>query len=525
MADDQEPLLSLRARRRVLVALGFGAANAAIAAVVGIRPRVQPDTQALVELTAQALRTEPPPLPGAGPAPDPTAVHELVIANGRVMDPDSGFDRVAHVGIDGGVITAVSLDPLQGIEEIDATDRVVAPGFIDILSYEPNPFGVWFKLADGVTTNLGMHGIANYAAPFFQRYEGQSPVHFGGAFHQHFMRAELGAGVEDPLTPAQQTEFEQLLRQNLADGYAGVSFSPEYSPGTTLDEMVGLAKVAAGVGHSAFFHVRYSDPYPPGTSMEAIDEALQVARQARVGIHIEHITSTGGTFVMADTLRKLDNARAAGLDVTACLYPYDYWGTFLGSARFAAGWQERFGISYENLQVAGTERRLTKATYDQAVKDNLLVAALGSIPENEVQLTLTEPWIMVASDAILNPDRNNHPRGAGTFCRLLGRYVRLVGTLDLMSALAKITILPARRVEAMLPDMARKGRLQRGADADVVVFDPATVGDRATVAQPDLTSVGIDYVLVAGQVALREGVADKRVLAGRPLRSSVANAG
>jgi N-acyl-D-aspartate/D-glutamate deacylase len=521
MDEDLQPLLSLRARRRLLVALGYGAANVTLAGIIGWRPHGRPNpTATMVDLTSAMLRGLPPSLPDAGPEPAPSVVHDLVVSNGRVMDPASGFDGLANVGIDGSVVTAISAEPLQGRELIDATNRVVAPGFVDLLSYEPNSFGAWFKLADGVTTNLAMHGVNNYAESFFGHYEHATPIHFGGAFHQHFMRAEIGAGVEDPLTPEQLDQFEQLLRKNLAAGLAGVSFSPEYSPGTTTEEMVRLAKAAGELGHSAFFHVRFSDPYPPGTSMEAVAEALQVGRQAGVGIHIEHITSTGGTFVMADTLRVLDEARAGGQDVTACLYPYDYWGTFLASSRFADGWTERFGLSYDDLQVAGTNRRLTKATYEQAWRENKLVAALGSIPEDEVLLALRESWTMVASDAILNPDLNNHPRAAGTFCRLLGRYVRDLGVLGLMDALAKITILPAQRVEHMLPAMTRKGRLQRGADADIVVFDPATVADKATVAAPNLASVGIDWVLVDGQVALRHGEPQRQVLAGRALRSS-----
>ena len=535
MAVDDGPNLSSRARRRFLVALGYGTANVALASAVGWRARSQPhsgsavggtdpagpSTSRLVDLTASIGQTEPPPLDGAAPAPGADHTFELVVANGRVIDPGSGFDAVANVGLDGGTITAVSFEPLQGQETIDATGLVVAPGFIDLLSAEPNEFGIWYKLSDGVTTNLAMHGVNNYAAAFFQRYEGTSPIHFGGAFHQHFLRfADLGVGVEDEMTASQLASFTELARTNLDEGFAGVSFSPEYSPGTTTEEMRRLAEAAVERGHVAFFHVRYSDPDEPGTSAEAITEVLDIARQTGVGVHIEHLSSTGGTFEMAATLDRLDAARAEGIDVTACLYPYDFWGTFLASSRFAAGWQERYRLDYGDLQIAGTERRLTEATYDQAVADNLLVAALGSIPEEEVQLALRRPWTMVASDAILEPELNNHPRAAGTFARTLGRYVRELEVLDLVSALAKMTILPAQRMEGMIPAMAAKGRLRRGADADLVVFDLATIADRATVAEPKVPSVGIHWVLVEGQVALRQGQPQRNIRAGRALRSS-----
>jgi N-acyl-D-aspartate/D-glutamate deacylase len=539
MAADDDPLLSSRARRRLLVALGYGAANVALAGLVGFR-RSQPDipvpvaaapTEPEAELAGSAQLSgltdriragTPPALPGAGPEPPPGHRFDLVIAGGRVIDPASGFDAVADVGIDGTTIRSIRGERLRGTERLDASGKVVAPGFVDLLSYEPNPFGVWYKLADGVTTNLAMHGVNNYADAFFRRYEGTTPIHFGGAFHQHFMRAtELEVGVEDQLTRSELRAFAALLEESLEGGFAGVSFSPEYAPGTTTKEMVRLAEVAAQSGHVAFFHVRYSDPNPPGTSVEAVDEVLAVARETGASVHIEHLSSTGATHHMAETLDKLDEARADGVDITACLYPYDFWGTFLASPRFSLGWRDRFGLDFEDLQVAGTETRLTEATYRRALDDNKLVAALGSIPEDEVQLALRRPWTMVASDAILNLDLNNHPRAAGTFARTLGRYVRELGVLDLPTALSKITYQPAARVEGMIPAMARKGRVQRGADADIVVFDPATIADRATVAKPGQLSVGIEWVLVDGTIAVRDGELQRNVRAGRALRGAV----
>jgi dihydroorotase len=201
------------------------------------------------------------------------------------------------------------------------------------------------------------------------------------------------------------------------------------------------------------------------------------------------------------------------------VYPYGFWGTFLASARFSDGWQQRYRLSETDLQIAGTTTMLTADSFGSARRENKLVAALGSIPEDDIRLALRQPWVVVASDAIPTVGENNHPRGAGTFARAIGRYVRELGVLDLATALAKMTIAPARRVEQAIPAMARKGRLRPGADADIVVFDPTRIADRATVAEPATPSVGIDWVLVDGQVALRDGEPDRTVLAGRPLRS------
>ncbi len=512
--------------------MGFGAASVAIGTRLdapgteSATSTTEPDqgspntTSTTTTTTAPAGATSPPAMGDAGPELPADHVFDLVIAKGRVIDPESGFDSVVDIGIDGGVITAIGPPPFNARAIIDAENKVVSPGFVDILSYEPNPFGVWFKVGDGVTTNLAMHGVNNYANAFFTEFEGNTPIHFGGAFHQHFLRGEdLGLKPEEAPSPEQLASFSELARFNLANGFAGVAFSPEYSPGTSQDELDGLASVLADLGHTAFFHVRFSDPDPPGTSIEAVEEVLNLARRTGVSTHIEHIASTGGTFVMDDTLALLENARAEGIDVTADVYPYTFWGTTLASYRFAGDWESRYRISYGDLQVAGTEERLTADSFAGAQAENKLVAAIGSIPEQDVQSALSAPFVFIGSDAILTEELNNHPRASGTFCRVLSRYVRDTGLLDLPTALAKMTIQPAKRVESMIPAMRRKGRMQRGADADIVIFDPETVTDRATVAIPNALSAGISHVLVDGVQVMIDGEMNRSVSPGRALRS------
>jgi N-acyl-D-aspartate/D-glutamate deacylase len=435
------------------------------------------------------------------------------------MDPASGFDSVMNVGIVGKAIAYIGPEQLTGATTIDASGQVVAPGFVDILSYRPNPFGVWFKVADGVTTNLGMHGINNYANAFFERFTGAVPTNFGGAFHQQFHRGLLNVSPDREMNSNTLARFEQLAKEQLADGFAGIAFSLEYAPGTTRDEILRVAEQAAGQRGILFFHARYSDNEAPGTNAEAIAEVLDVARTTGLSVHISHITSTGGTFTMAQTLDTLNQARADGIDVTACLYPYDFWATRLGSFRFAGDWRSRFGLDYGDLQIGGTETRLTAETFDSAQAENKLVAALGSIPAEEVDMAMRTPWMIVASDAIAEPDANNHPRAAGTFARTLGVYVRERNVISLMDGLAKMTILPARRVEGMLPAMSRKGRLQIGADADITVFDPDTIADRATVAAPATASTGISNVLVNGVGVIENSSLRQDRLPGEALKS------
>jgi dihydroorotase len=443
-------------------------------------------------------------VPGAAPPPDPaTHTFDVVLRGGRVMDPDSRFDAVADVGIDGGVVTAIEpAGGLSGTTTLEAAGLVVAPGFIDILSYEPNPYGIWFKIADGVTTNLGLHGLRSRAADFFSSYASDAlrpPTHYGGAFSNPFARASLGLGVDDPASPEQIDAMVAQCDEDMRDGYLAVDFEPEYTPGVEYAEIKALTEVAKDHDVPATFHARYSDDVAPGTNAEALAEVLRVARETGARVHVEHIISTGGTYTMRESLDTLERARRDGIEVTACTYPYDYWATYLASTRFNEGWQDRFHISYDDLAIVGTGERLTASTFSKYQAENALCAAFA-IPESDVRETLSTDWVMLGSDAILEPGDKNHPRSTGCFARAIGRYTREHKVLPLMDALAKATILPARLTERGAPAMRRKGRLQLGADADITVFDPHRLVDRSTIEAPGVESEGVRYVLVAGEV-------------------------
>jgi len=478
-------------------------------------------------------KTAPSPKPSAAETAEgelavPTAAeldktYEIVIANGRVINPETKLDREGlNVAVQDGKIALVTDRKLKGERVIDATGLVVAPGFIDNLSYDPNPIGVWNKIADGVTSNIAMHGGTASPEKWYPYYErNRTPVHFGASFFYTQARNQFKLSRYDTAKPAQTQKLVEQAERALNNGVLGISFSLEYVPGVNDKEILPLMKLAHEYNVPVYFHARYSDMEEPGTNIDALNEIIGYARASGAAVHIDHINSTGGTFSMKQSLQMVADAIEEGLDITACIYPYDYWGTYLNSARFDEGWQERFRITYKDLQIAGTEERLTADSFRKYQKQGKLAVAYA-IPKQDVIDSLKAPYVMIGSDAILEPGFNNHPRASGTFARTVGLYAREQQVISLSDAIAKMSLMPAQRLEKQAPALKKKGRIAPGMDADIVVFDYDKISDRSTVAKPELVSAGIEYVLVNGKVALDEKGIHKDVRIGQPIKSEFA---
>jgi dihydroorotase len=249
--------------------------------------------------------------------------------------------------------------------------------------------------------------------------------------------------------------------------------------------------------------------------MTQIDSLLEHARATGVSLHVFHIASSGLARTPA-YLERIDAARAGGLDVTTEVYPYTAGSTRIESTFFDPGWQERLGISYGDLQWSETGERLTAESFERYRARGGWVILFAMTPEI-VDAAIAHPGVLVASDGIPFLRGGEHPRGAGTFARVLGVYVRERGLLTLGDALAKMTWLPARRIEAAAPAMRAKGRIRAGADADLALFDPERVRDRATFESSREPSTGIVHVLVAGAFVVRDEQLVAGALPGRPI--------
>ena len=445
---------------------------------------------------------------------------DLVIANGRVMDPESRLDAIRHIGIRAGKIAAVSIQPLTGRSVIDAKGLVVTAGFIDLHSHGQTPENYDYKARDGVTTALELEVGVSPVSPWYQAREGKSRINFGATvghiparmavMHDTGTLLPRDVVVNQAATPGQIAETFTLLRKGLEEGALGIGTGIAYIPTVTREEILNLFELAATRKVPIYVHMRNSGPVEPG-AMDSVQEVIADATASGASTHIVHLTST----CLAETpqcLKFVKGARAHGLDVTTEAYPYTAGMTDLGSAIFSQGWQQRLGnISFGDLQWAATGERLTEATFARYRKQGGMVAIHG-IPEEMARLAMADPGVIVASDGILDHGKG-HPRAAGTYARVLARYVREQHALGLMDALRKMSLLPAQRL-----NLSHKGRIRVGADADITVFDPQQVQDLASFDQPAQYSRGFRFVLVNGTAVVSGGELVSGVFPGKGLR-------
>lgn len=455
---------------------------------------------------------------------EPIEEFDIVINGGDIYNPSTEHQLNGYnLGIKDGKIERITTEDIAGKEVIDATGLVVSPGFIDLISYDPTDIGIKFKILDGVTSNIAMHGGTEDAKTWYERWEKRGfAINFGAStFITRLRWPIVGYGVDAVMT--EESDINQLVdsaRKNIENGALGISFSFEYVPGIQEQEVIPLLELASEYDVPTFYHLRSSDTSEPEKQLDGVKEVIDYGRETGAAIHIMHINSTGGTYVMEEALEMVHDAIDEGLDVTTCIYPYDYWATYIDSARFRPGWQDRFRITYNDLQVGGTDERLTEETFNHyRATTHYLVAAHGSMPEEEIVMALKDPIVMIGSDTIIEPSMNNHPRGAGNFSRLFGKYVREEKVLTMMDAIKKASYLPAKRMESAAPLMKLRGRIEVGADADITIFNPDTIADKSTVKEPATASEGVEYVIVSGEIVKDENGVVRDAKPGKAIKS------
>lgn len=451
--------------------------------------------------------------------------YDIVLRAGRVLDPESGLDAIRNVGITGKKVAGLSTRQLRGKIEIDAAGLVVAPGFIDLHSHGQTPENYRYKAMDGVTTALELEVGVSPGSEWYAAREGKALINYGASTGHIPARIAVmkdtgtflprDAAFNRRATAEEQKAIAAAIEKGLDEGALGLGLGLAYTPTAKAEEILDLFYLAAKWKRPVFVHMRYGGRGTPGI-FESLHEVIADAAAAGASLHIVHINSMAERKTR-EALRIIEGARVRGIDVTTEAYPYIAGSTRLDSALFEPGWQEQFGITYSDLMWVATGERLTPESFERYRKQGGSIIMFNNT-EEMVRTAMAHPLVMIASDGRI-AEGKGHPRSAGTYARVLGRYVREQKALSLMDAVRKSSLQPAQRLEGMCPQMRQKGRLKVGADADVVAFDPERVIDKATFENPAQYSEGFRYVLVEGVFVIRDGKLQEGVAPGQATRA------
>jgi N-acyl-D-aspartate/D-glutamate deacylase len=465
--------------------------------------------------------------------------YTLAINNGRVIDPESGLDAIRHIGISGDEIVAVSSTPLSADQVIDAAGLVVSPGFIDLHTHSPTLLGEYYQAFDGVTTaleleagfyplmkyrsQLGESALINYGASAgyvsMRIYEKNglemagvgatpTPVGFKGwktalMYLLTDIETALSASLSEEANKEELAALREMLIADLDAGALGIGLPLDYFSDAIQDtEMHMIFQVAAQRDAPVFIHIRRGiDGDPAG-----LREVIGLAKEHGTSVHVCHITHNAVSNLEL-FLAEIRRAREEGVDITTEVLPYNAGSTLISAAVFTRDWQTIFNITYEDVEWAATGERFDKEMwqdYQESYPDGLVIHHY--LKEEWTRRAVQEPGVIIVSD--LPPMQSKEkkvPPHNGAFSKILGHYVRDEQLLDLSTAIKKMTLLPAQRLEAYAPVFSRKGRIQESMDADITIFDPATITSNATYQDPYQEASGIAHVIVNGKPIISEG--------------------
>lgn len=491
-------------------------------------------------------------------------MHDVIIRGGRVIDPETGRDEVTDIAIAGGRIAAIGAALGPAAKIIAAENLVVAPGFIDLHAHGQCLAADRMQAFDGVTTTLELElGVLPVARWYDEQAAAGRLLNFGASTGWVFARiaamtsqqtrssiAGMGRAmrdrrwVDESASDAETADIVDRVRAGLDQGGIGIGFPNAYAPGAGAREMSALCSLAARYGLPTFTHIAYMSNIDPRSSVEAYTRLIGFAGSTGAHMHICHFNSTS----LLDVERAAElvrTAQAQGLKVTLEAYPYGTGSTVAGAIFFAdPAFPERTGTGYDAVELVATGHRFTGRDDLLAAQQNdpgdlvlwhFLDVAANAHHRALLDMSVLFPGGAIASDAVpwtmpdgttyegdawpLPPDAVAHPRSSGTFTKFLRHWVRERQCVTLAEGLAKCSLIPAQILQSGVDQFRRKGRLQIGCDADIVVFDFAALTDRAEFKAMNRPAEGMRHVLVHGEAAIADGALDMDARTGRPVRA------
>lgn len=486
---------------------------------------------------------------------------QTLLRGGRVIDPGSGFDGIADVLVSDGVISAVAAGIAEppGCRAVDVAGLVVGPGFVDLHSHVHSVAGQRLQAMDGVTTALDLEsGLMPIERAYAEAAAAGRPLHYGFSASWGAARAHVLAGIQpdarmesnlavlgNPRWQRSSSDREldrwlALLEDELAAGALGIGVLLGYAPSSDPREFLAVARLAAKAGTPVYTHVRELVEVDPSTPIDGSQEIAVAAAETGAAMHHCHLNSTSGHHIER-VLRSLDDARRSGSRVTVEAYPYGAGSTAVGAAFLDPGRLRMKGLSPSSVVMLESGERIADEGRLRQLRrlDPAAPCILEFLDESDpgdlamLRQALAFPDAIVASDAMplswedgsrestawpLPPGGRTHPRTAGTFARTLRVMVRESGAWGWPEAFRRCALLPARVLGEVAPRANAKGHLGVGADADIVVLDPATITDSATYFEPTRPSVGVRYLWVGGVPVVSAGELLTDALPGQPLR-------
>ena len=456
----------------------------------------------------------------------------LLIKGALVADGTGKPLRQADVRVSGKAITEVgSLKPNTGEQVVNGQNLVLAPGFIDMHNHSSEldaDLDAESQVSQGITTALlGQDGGSAWPLADYLRHRTDKPAALNIQTlvgHATIRKEVMGEDYKRAARPEEIQRMAALVDRAMSEGAVGLSSGLEYEVGSysNTEELVALAKAAAKHGGIYATHSRDEGDH----FFDSLKEAIQIGEEARIPVEISHI-KLGSAAVWGkapEAVALIEAARKRGLDLTADCYPYDAWAstikvlvldkqydnpTSVAKGLADVGGAENVLITsckahpdYENknlAEIAKSQNTTAVALYSAIVRDGGAGIVCKAMKDSDIRTFYQQPWVMVGSDGGIGM---RHPRGAGTFPRVLGVYVREDHWISLPDAIHKMTAEPAHRLK-----LHNRGEIRAGASADLVLFDPARVRDQADFAHPFALSTGIEKVFVNGALVWDSGKA------------------